>query len=292
MKQKLIIAMVGIAAAIGLLYGAGTTVNGTRVVNGDLTVKGTCTGCGGGASITQGTFASLPGTCTTNDLYVYTIAKYNPARCSSTNTWSQFYPLVGLITLPPSTAGYAWGSTQGSAAISNTNGAWEFSDPTGSNQLRYFYKNASYPVATYTFTVGLTATGVEFDNSFIGIGVSDGTKFIECHIGYNSGNVTSPGTLCFSWTNQTTVSALAGTARPIASLSSPSFLTVSDDLASTITFYWSDDINVPTKYTLYSASRTAILTPSRIGVDMNVTASNFASNGTIFHMAGTGGFTP
>ncbi len=58
MKQKLIVAAIGILAMFTLLYGAGTTVNGTRIINGDLTVKGTCTGCGGGLTIGSTTVSS------------------------------------------------------------------------------------------------------------------------------------------------------------------------------------------------------------------------------------------
>lgn len=58
MKQKLIIAAIVVMTALTVLYGAGTTVNGTRVINGDLTVKGTCTGCSGGLTIGTTTVAS------------------------------------------------------------------------------------------------------------------------------------------------------------------------------------------------------------------------------------------
>lgn len=50
--KKLLLIPVAVFAAILIAYGAGTTVNGTRIINGDLTVKGTCTGCGGGLSVT------------------------------------------------------------------------------------------------------------------------------------------------------------------------------------------------------------------------------------------------
>ncbi len=52
MKSKLTIAAIAILAMFSLLYGAGTTVNGTRVINGDLTVKGSCTGCGATSGLT------------------------------------------------------------------------------------------------------------------------------------------------------------------------------------------------------------------------------------------------
>ncbi len=286
--------------ALGLMMGAGTTVNGTRVINGDLTVKGTCTGCGtSGSSITQGTFASLPGTCTTNDLYIYTDTVYNPARCSGTNTWSQFYPGAGKVTLPPATGGYAWGSTQGAAAITATRGQWVFTNPVaGSNQIRYFYQNATYPVTSFTATVGMLVS-LDCDNNWFGIGFSDGTKFLEWHVGCNSGNIASPGALGFSWSNQTTVSAVAGTPLHLQSSNTiwalratPMYITVQDDMTN-ITAWWSDDLNNLQKTVLYGpTSRTAILTPSRIGLAASNTQGTFASVSNYFHFAGTGGFTP
>ncbi len=265
---------------------------------GDLSNAGAGCTAGAAPSITQGAFASLPATCTTNDLYIYTDTVYNPARCSGTNTWSQFYPAAGKVTLPPATGGYAWGSTQGTAAVTATRGQWVFTAPAGGgDQARYFYQNASYPSTSYTFTIGMVVD-LDCDNNFFGLGVSDGTKFLEFHVGCNSGNVANPGTLGFSWTNQTTVSALAGTAFHLVGgalagrgLVKPQYLTIQDDLSSTITAWWSDDLSNLQKTQLYSASRTAILTPSRVGILASNKDTN-ASTAYIFHMAGTGGFTP
>lgn len=49
--KKLVLAFAGVLTALVVVYGAGTTINGTRVINGDLTVKGTCIGCGGGGAL-------------------------------------------------------------------------------------------------------------------------------------------------------------------------------------------------------------------------------------------------
>jgi hypothetical protein len=72
----------------------------------------------------------------------------------------------------------------------------------------------------------------------------------------------------------------------------PQYITIQDDLTTNITAWWSDDLGNLQKVVLYGpTSRTAILTPSRIGVIADNVGSNAAS-AYIFHFAGTGGFTP
>lgn len=90
MKQKLIVIGVGILTLLSIVYGAGTTVNGTRVINGDLTVKGTCTGCGGGGI----TIGSTTVTSGTSGYYLYnnagvvgnTAASPSNTGCPATTT--------------------------------------------------------------------------------------------------------------------------------------------------------------------------------------------------------------
>ena len=83
------------------------------------------TGGGGGSTITTGTYASLPGTCTVGDMYVFTDSVYNFAVCRSTNVWTYF--LNGKIAVPP-------GVVSGWTGV-NTGANWIASDANGTVYL-------------------------------------------------------------------------------------------------------------------------------------------------------------
>jgi hypothetical protein len=122
-----------------------TSVNG---LTGAVTVTG-------GSSITQGTWAALPATCTTSDLYYVTDSFYT-ARCSATNTWSAFVPAggTGLVTVPPS-AGWSW-DNQGSSTIDAAHGFQHLFGPrTTAVALSARYRTA--PGTPYTITILLRA---------------------------------------------------------------------------------------------------------------------------------------
>lgn len=295
--KKISLVLAAVFLVFLVAYGAGTTVNGTRVINGDLTIKGTCTGCGAAASSTilaPVAVASITSAGTAGRFYP-TFTDCPQSARDNGSSWDFYYPAVaGPLTHPPTSAsGWAWGSTQGTSSVTASNCGWALFFPfTAGAQIRFFYKNATYPASSYTFTIGFTAIPIK-DNTFVGIGVSDGTGFAECHVGWNSGNVNPSGVVCFKWTDQTTVNSVLGSVVSLASVDqTPQFLTVQDDLSSTISFWWSDDINNLQKLQVYSAGRTAALTPSRVGIVGNVQNNIWNETGNIFHMVGTGGFTP
>jgi hypothetical protein len=303
MKQKLIIAAVGVVAVLSVLYGAGTTVNGTRIVNGDLTVKGTCTGCGAAASSTilaPVALASIAAAGTAGAYYPTFTDEPLQARDTGA-AWNFYsYALAGPLTLPPTTTGsWTWGSTQGTAAVtangaSNAGGAvWNFSSPANSgDQIRFFYKNATYPVATFTFSV-CQIVDATVDNTWSGIAFSDGTKYLNFGIGIGSGGVSVSGTINISFTSQTGGGgAFVGTRRSVIGVNRPLCLKVQDDLATNITAWYSDDVTNLQKYQLYQAGRTSVLTPTRIGIVQDVNNSSWGMSSKIIHMVGTGGFTP
>lgn len=92
-------------------------------------LAGTSGGSGGGSTITAGSITSLPGTCTTGNLYIFTDALYNSAFCNS-SAWE--YTLGGTVVTPP-TGTWAW-TNQASATVSQqTNGSWSFQFPGNNN---------------------------------------------------------------------------------------------------------------------------------------------------------------
>lgn len=101
--KKILLAVAAVFVVILMVYGAGTTVNGTRTINGDLTVKGTCTGCGSGGSITYGACGSLPapGSGNNGNIYVGSEAGGGYVYYGASNVWNaKFGPFV--VTVPPS----------------------------------------------------------------------------------------------------------------------------------------------------------------------------------------------
>jgi len=154
---------------------------------------GVSSGGSSGPLITQGTYASLPATCTTNDVYYYTNAVFTHARCSAANTWSNFYH-GKLVMLPPAVAS-GW-TTQ---TTNNGGGTYTFTDTQGSVRLTSTTGTASKYIrslpATPDFTVSVCAlTSIGETNSSFYIGLSDGTSNTAwqqtMYADHGSGNVT------------------------------------------------------------------------------------------------------
>lgn len=138
-------------------------------------------------TVGQGAVAGLPGTCVVGDLYFFTNSLYT-ARCSSVNTWSYFFPALGLVT-PPTSSGWTWGN-QGSCTIDSTNGYEFMSCPaTGSttNSARIRYKAAA---GTFTVTGCLEHNTAGIDGSYASFGLwfGDGTKWVSFNV------LSTPGT--------------------------------------------------------------------------------------------------
>lgn len=215
-------------------------------------------GSGGtGPSITQGAFGSIPGTCTTNDLYLFTDSVLNQARCSATNAWSYFYR--GQLATPASATSF---TTENSGTQASAGGATYFTAPSsGSNLLRLF--SVSVPTAPYTRTAiirpGLTSTS---SSTECGLFLYDGTKVETVNVQGGSGWSNS------DWTNTTTFSG------PIASgnlsWGSDIWIELSDDNTGSGTARKAkisvDGVNY---ITVSSQSPTAFLTPTKIGFYVN-----------------------
>jgi hypothetical protein len=104
---------------------------------------------GGGATLSSGTFASIPGTCTANSLlYFITDSVYSYAACTATNTYTYYGPLG--VNVPPPSSGWTW-DNQASGTIDSTNGYEYMVVPkSGTVSLTGRYRTA--PGTPYTIT--------------------------------------------------------------------------------------------------------------------------------------------
>ena len=134
-----------------------------------------------GPSITQGTFASLPGTCATSDLYIFTSGYYELARCSATNTWTTFFR--GHSATPPAACA-SWtvvNVATGTAACANSGGAIVLST-TSSVSGGYESALIATPAAPYIRT---------FAVSYFNLATSGATAGAACGVAYTNGTTNS-----------------------------------------------------------------------------------------------------
>ena len=236
----------------------GTQTSGDCVkidANGNHIANGSACGGGGGASITQGTLASIPGTCTTNDLYFTTDSPYT-ARCSATNTWTYF--LAGWGNLNPLATGSWTSFNLGSTNVLNGGGAINLESTENVDSLHGYCISA--PSTPYTITVAVDywqQSGSGFAAPFLGF--SDGTKYeIEMIL-----NQASSGTTIGyidKWNTSTTWSgSTSGTARTSLSGAIKS-LQIIDNGTDKLYSISADGQNFTQ---IYSETRTTFLTASQ-----------------------------
>ena len=217
---------------------------------------------GGGAAITQGTFAALPATCTTNDLYYFTDSLYTVARCSATNTWSYFHN--GRSVTPP-TGVWSW-DNQNSATIDTSRGFHILTNPTGDSTHAVRYQTAPTPPYTRTFAVISNPFLVANYSEYM-IGFRDaGGKLTGFRWSYNAGGgtpyVASVTTFSSATTPVTNLYAATFTMIP-----NPFYVKIGDDNTN-ITF----DVSVDgyTFYRTWTALRSSYLTsPAQIFFSTN-----------------------
>lgn len=132
-------------------------------------------GSGSGPSITQGTFAALPGTCTTNDLYVFTNSIYNFSRCSATNTWSYF--INGFLVTPPGAT--SWTNVNVSTVTFTTTNGFTNAITTGAGSGTGYQYATVAGNFTKTFMFKAPAPETSGSNRVTSVVVSDGTKCMQ-----------------------------------------------------------------------------------------------------------------
>jgi hypothetical protein len=244
---------------------------GVAEINGGPTQEGTYADLGSANAVNGAVYR-----CTDSPLDF----RYNGS------VWVPRFPGVGAIEQPPDLAGYTTVNL-GSASLTAAGGGWLFSDPAGgSNNMRYAYRTSGYPTSPYAFTIGIIPNLYGADFNFAGIALSDGTKYVTYGPTFDSVTLPGPNQLAvFYWTNATT-----GAARPAHAyfpMQGPLlFISVVDDLSSNLTFYASNDFNDIARVQIAQLSRTAQLTPSRVGVFLNNNNPGSSSGMRIYHWTG------
>lgn len=235
----------------------------------------------GGVTPTSGTFAALP-SCTSSVLmYLFSDSFYNFARCDAASAWHYF--LGGKEMIPMVTGNFSW-QNQGTSTDTTTFGgnilAYANTGSTGTAAVRGFFE--SYPGGTFTITTAMTWGGAIATNNNGGLGISDGTQ-------YEWFRLTPQGTagaqlaigLLFCTTSTCGSSSIpyAGPTIPCCS-NAPFWERMQDDGTNRI---WSWSIDGTTWIPAFTESRTANLTPTKIGIvgngqstfDVVLTVTNF-----------------
>lgn len=161
-------------------------------------------GTGGGGSITEGVYSSIPGSPTDGDVYLATDSHVALHRASS--AWVPFGP-INKLTFPPAISGNWTWANQGTSTADDSLGVIQMvSQLNGGQTLRALYKAA--PVSTpYTITA-LVSFDMGYSVNWLGCGIgfrenssgkylvfgpssSDGACAVECMRWNNTGSYTS-----------------------------------------------------------------------------------------------------
>ncbi len=132
-------------------------------------------GGGGGSSISAGTFASLPGSPSAGQMYLFTNSIYDSALYQ-TSVW--IYLKDGKQMTPPT--GFAW-MNQSTATLTTANGGENLLGAVGGAANNVNCRYVAYPTAPFTRTVAMrqsnmSTLGHQASNAIAGLFLSDGTK--------------------------------------------------------------------------------------------------------------------
>lgn len=172
---------VATAAASSKLLGSGASGSGSAyselTLGTNLSMSGTtlnATGSGG-STVSQGVYASLPGTCTTGDVYLFTDAVFELARCSATNTWSYFIRGKQGSPVAP-VAGWTGVNTASLWTQADSGGGGHFT--IGSSGLNWRGLSKAQPSTPYSVTAFWTGFQSTGNTSGTGLYFYDGTKLM------------------------------------------------------------------------------------------------------------------
>lgn len=202
----------------------------------------------------------------------------NPYMISGGNSYFQ----PGPLTVPPSLA--SWVPTnQGSATITNVNGAVLVFGPAQSgDNLRLFCSNLTYPTTPWAsrWTVGIVSNFVG-SNFFVGgIAISDGTKYQT----FGVGQINNTGYTLANWNSVSSNAAAQAFTFPLATVT---YFSLNDD-GTNIDAWISTIFNDPNPISIYHASRTAFLTPSKVCIFVDPNNSAINGGGSVFFVHWTG----
>jgi hypothetical protein len=155
--------------------------------------KGSSGSGAGGANIFQGTYANLPGNCSSGDLYLFTDALFPFARCGATGTWAKFYQ--GKVITPAADMALTQSLQSGvTANLAHGYESLKFS-ANGPSTASVSYWSA--PAAPYTQSIYVRLP-VQMDNAnyrLFSVGFMDQTGVLgslRCGVGSD----TASGTWC------------------------------------------------------------------------------------------------
>ena len=131
---------------------------------------------------TVGTYANLPSSATTGDIYIPTDSFYDIIRYNG-SSWDHFRN--GRLLTQPINGDYTWDNTGNGTVTTTYGGIVAFSSQALSGQLQIRHKTA--PTPPYTITVGFLGHYQQLNSNQVGIGFRDSTgKITMCGLGYNS----------------------------------------------------------------------------------------------------------
>jgi hypothetical protein len=160
-----------------------TTVNGQTCALG-----GSCTITAAASNIGFGTFAGLPGSPVTNQLYFFTDSIYANAMYNG-SAWS--YLLDGIsMALPPA---FTW-QNQSTATVTTTSGGDHLISAIGAASNNVNGRYVAYPGGSFTATLGtrvfwsaIAGGSTASNNDTVGLYISDGTKVVLFAVCMQSG---------------------------------------------------------------------------------------------------------
>lgn len=235
------------------------------------------TGGSGGASVTSGTYASLPGTCThtstQSDLYYFLDSAYQNSVCTATNTWTLFLSQFGKA-FDPQVQTWSW-VNQSSAIVDSTFGGIVLTGTAngGYNQQCRFI---TAPATPYTITAAFEAMVEHVNTAEVGLAWRDSSTGKMTHYSAQFGTSNGPVFGAEKSTNATTYAGSDYTLTPNSqwggNRNSLIVLQIKDDGTNHIRQLCIDGNHCVTQNTV---SRTDFLAvPDQVGMCVNSNSSN------------------
>lgn len=223
-------------------------------------------------AITSGTYASIPGSPSSGDLYLLTDSFYTALRYNG-SSWDHF--IHGKkVTIPPS---FSW-INQGSATVSTTNGGEHVYAPASATENLRIRKRQA-PSTPYVITAAIIPTLVGADYAWSGILFRESStgKIVYLGLGFSSSGLLTVAKLNSptSWN-----SAYILTRSDVIVGGQGLWLRVSDNGTNRLCSYSSDGINF---LQLHSVGRTDFITADEIGWFVDSLNASYDARGTLVH---------